>query len=117
MSGDGMGDLSPEDQDFDLGGIIGIAQDGSSQSAVTREQPQEELIAELSKLLGSLHPREAGIIRARFGLGGSRQKTRDEISEEFGITVERIRQIESKSMSKLRFRLRSTGRLYLLDGR
>lgn len=47
------------------------------------------------------HPREAAVLRARFGLGDERQKTLDEIGLEFGVTRERIRQIESKAISKL----------------
>jgi RNA polymerase primary sigma factor len=53
------------------------------------------------------HPREAAVLRARFGLGDERQKTLDEISLEFGVTRERIRQIESKAISKLRHPTRS----------
>lgn len=53
------------------------------------------------------HPREAAVLRARFGLGDERQKTLDEIGLEFGVTRERIRQIESKAISKLRHPTRS----------
>lgn len=53
------------------------------------------------------HPREAAVIRARFGLGDGRPKTLDEIGLEFGVTRERIRQIESKAISKLRHPKRS----------
>jgi RNA polymerase primary sigma factor len=63
---------------------------------------------ELDTILESLHPREAGVIRARFGLGTGVQKTLDEIGAEFGVTRERIRQIESKTLSKLRHPQRST---------
>ena len=62
---------------------------------------------ELERILDSLHPREAGVIRSRFGLGDGVQKTLDQIGEEFGVTRERIRQIESKTMSKLRHPSRS----------
>lgn len=62
---------------------------------------------ELEMVLDSLHPREAGVIRARFGLGTGVQKTLEEIGDEFGVTRERIRQIESKTMSKLRHPHRS----------
>lgn len=62
---------------------------------------------ELEKILHELHPREAGVIRARFGLGTGVQKTLEEIGEEFGVTRERIRQIEAKTMSKLRHPSRS----------
>jgi RNA polymerase primary sigma factor len=62
---------------------------------------------ELERILGSLHPREAGVIKSRFGLGDGVQKTLDQIGEEFGVTRERIRQIESKTMSKIRHPSRS----------
>lgn len=65
------------------------------------------LQSELERILDSLHPREAGVIRSRFGLGDGVQKTLDQIGEEFGVTRERIRQIESKTMSKLRHPSRS----------
>ena len=62
---------------------------------------------ELERVLDSLHPREAGVIRSRFGLGDGVQMTLDQIGEKFGVTRERIRQIESKTMSKLRHPSRS----------
>ena len=65
------------------------------------------LQGELDRILNSLHPREAGVIRSRFGLGDGVQKTLDQIGEEFGVTRERIRQIEQKTMSKLRHPSRS----------
>lgn len=57
---------------------------------------------ELDSILDELHPREAGVIRARFGLGTGEPKTLEDIGEEFGVTRERIRQIEAKTLSKLR---------------
>jgi RNA polymerase primary sigma factor len=62
---------------------------------------------EIERILESLHPREAGVIRSRFGLGDGVQKTLDQIGEEFGVTRERIRQIEQKTMSKLKHPSRS----------
>lgn len=61
----------------------------------------------LEYVLDSVHPRESAIIRARFGLDGGEPRTLDEIGAEFGVTRERIRQIESKAMSKLRHPSRS----------
>ena len=68
---------------------------------------QVMLKRELERILGTLHPREAGVIRSRFGLGDGVQKTLDQIGEEFGVTRERIRQIEAKTMSTLRHPSRS----------
>jgi RNA polymerase primary sigma factor len=56
----------------------------------------------LSAVLGTLSEREAGIVRLRFGLTDGQPRTLDEIGQVYGITRERIRQIESKTMSKLR---------------
>ena len=55
----------------------------------------------------SLSEREAGVIRMRFGLGDGMPKTLDQIGDTFGVTRERIRQIESKTMAKLRHPSRS----------
>lgn len=57
---------------------------------------------QLESLLDSLSEREAGVIRMRFGLGDGAPKTLDQIGDTFGVTRERIRQIEKKTMEKLR---------------
>ncbi len=57
---------------------------------------------QLQQVLLTLTPREAGVIRLRFGLVDGRPRTLDEIGQVYGVTRERIRQIESKTMSKLR---------------
>lgn len=66
-----------------------------------------DLIGQLESNLEDLHPREAAIIRARFGMDGRPPRTLEQIGLEFGVTRERIRQIESKTMSKLRHPSRS----------
>jgi RNA polymerase primary sigma factor len=58
-------------------------------------------------VLASLAEREAGIVRLRFGLTDGRPRTLDEIGQVYGVTRERIRQIESKTMTKLRHPSRS----------
>lgn len=60
------------------------------------------LLQHLEAILDSLSEREAGVIRMRFGFGDEQPKTLDQIGETFGVTRERIRQIESKTMEKLR---------------
>lgn len=57
---------------------------------------------DLQRILDHFHPREAAVIRARFGLEDQPTRTLDEIGIEFGVTRERIRQIESTAISKLR---------------
>jgi RNA polymerase primary sigma factor len=92
-----------EDGDSEFGDLIEdteavVPADAAGYSMLQRE---------LERILDSLHPREAGVIRSRFGLGDGVQKTLDQIGEEFGVTRERIRQIEAKTMSKLRHPSRS----------
>jgi RNA polymerase primary sigma factor len=53
-------------------------------------------------VLGTLSERESGAVSLRFGLAGGQPRTLDEIGKVYGVTRERIRQIESKAMSKLR---------------
>lgn len=62
-----------------------------------------ELHRALERILWTMHPREAGVIRQRFGLGEWDQQTLDQIGNYYGVTRERIRQIEAKAMSLLRF--------------
>jgi RNA polymerase primary sigma factor len=61
----------------------------------------------LQQVLQTLSEREAGVVRLRFGLVDGRPRTLDEIGQVYGVTRERIRQIESKTMSKLRHPSRS----------
>jgi RNA polymerase primary sigma factor len=61
----------------------------------------------LQEVLRTFSEREAGVIRLRFGLTDGRPRTLDEIGQVYGVTRERIRQIESKTMSKLRHPSRS----------
>jgi len=58
-------------------------------------------------VLDDLSPREAEVVRLRFGLVDGRPRTLEEVGREFGVTRERIRQIESKTLAKLRHPLRS----------
>ena len=92
-----------EDGDSEFGDLIEDTEAVAPAEAVGYTMLQREL----ERILESLHPREAGVIRSRFGLGDGVQKTLDQIGEEFGVTRERIRQIESKTMSKLRHPSRS----------
>jgi RNA polymerase primary sigma factor len=75
-------------------------------------QPGEEvsftlLKEQLASVLGTLSEREAGVVSMRFGLTDGQPKTLGEIGKVYGVTRERIRQIESKTMSKLRHPSRS----------
>ena len=92
-----------EDGDSEFGDLIEDTEAVVPADAVGFTMLQREL----ERILQSLDPREAGVIKSRFGLGDGVQKTLDQIGEEFGVTRERIRQIESKTMSKLRHPSRS----------
>lgn len=92
-----------EDGDSEFGDLIEDTEAVVPADAVGYTMLQREL----ERVLDSLHPREAGVIRSRFGLGDGVQMTLDQIGEKFGVTRERIRQIESKTMSKLRHPSRS----------
>ena len=56
----------------------------------------------LEEVLGSLSDREAKVLRLRFGLDGNKQMTLEEVGKVFGVTRERIRQIEAKALRKLK---------------
>ena len=60
-------------------------------------------------MLGELSEREQEIVRLRFGLDDGQAKTLEEVGQEFGVTRERIRQIEAKTLAKLRHPQRASG--------
>ncbi len=62
---------------------------------------------ETERLLETLTPREATIIRMRFGLGGGGEHSLEQVGERFGVTRERIRQIEAKALARLKLRARN----------
>jgi len=62
------------------------------------------LSGETERLLETLTPREATVIRMRFGLGGAREHSLEQVGEQFGVTRERIRQIEAKALGRLKLR-------------
>ncbi|MDO8429145.1 MAG: RNA polymerase sigma factor RpoD [Candidatus Daviesbacteria bacterium] len=67
------------------------------------EQATRELLrGHLDEVLGSLSPREKRVLQLRFGLEDGKQRTLEEVGKEFGVTRERIRQIEAKAIRKLR---------------
>ena len=62
---------------------------------------------QLEGVLETLTPREEKVLRLRFGLDDGRSRTLEEVGQEFGVTRERIRQIEAKALRKLRHPSRS----------
>jgi len=92
-----------EDGDSEFGDLIEDSEAIEPGEAVSFTLLQEGLHA----VLGMLSEREAGIVSMRFGLADGQPKTLDEIGKVYGVTRERIRQIESKTMAKLRHPSRS----------
>lgn len=87
-----------EDGDASLGDLI-RAPDAINPHAVAEANALE---AEVAEALAGLTPREQRILRMRFGIGGMREHTLVEVGKAFGVTRERIRQIEAKALAKLR---------------
>jgi RNA polymerase primary sigma factor len=92
-----------EDGDSEFGDLIEDSEAIQPGEAVSFTLLQEQLHA----VLGMLSEREAGVVSMRFGLADGQPKTLDEIGKVYGVTRERIRQIESRTMSKLRHPSRS----------
>lgn len=87
-----------EEEDSKLEDFI---EDQNSPNPVTKTH-QYRLQIELEKVLNTLTPREAEIIRLRYGIGVGYPSTLEEVGKKFGVTRERVRQIEAKAIRKLR---------------
>jgi RNA polymerase primary sigma factor len=87
-----------DDEDSYLGDFI-----PDETSATPYDLTSKKLLKEnLEEVLGALSEREARVLKMRFGLGGKRPMTLEEVGKEFGVTRERIRQIEAKALRKLK---------------
>ena len=86
-----LGDFIPDDE--------ALAPEEAASMMLLKEQ--------LDEVLSTLTPREKKVIQLRFGIEDGRQRTLEEVGEEFGVTRERIRQIEAKALRKLRHPSRS----------
>lgn len=91
------------DEDSALGDFI----EDTSLPTPTDEASREILREELEKVLKTLTPKEREVLEMRFGLKDGRPRTLEEVGQVFGVTRERIRQIEAKALRKLRHPLRS----------
>ena len=92
-----------EEEDSHLVDFIASDETASPDEITARGLLKEELI----ETLNTLSEREAQVLRRRFGLDDGRQRTLEEVGKEFGVTRERIRQIEAKAIRKLRHPSRS----------
>ncbi len=100
-----------EDGDSEFGDLI-----EDTEAVVPIDAVSSTLLhRELERILDNLSDREAGVIRMRFGIGDGQPKTLDQIGDAYGVTRERIRQIESKTMAKLRHPSRSQALRDYLD--
>jgi RNA polymerase primary sigma factor len=87
-----------EDESGHLGDVI-----RDENAASPYEQLVEKTVNQmLVELVGRLHPREASILRFRFGLDGGPERTLEEVGEKFGVTRERVRQLQTLALRKLR---------------
>ena len=87
-----------EDEDSVLGDFVEDEERDSPEDSAANQILKEQL----SEIIATLTDREQKIIRLRFGIGGGRPHTLEEVGAEFDVTRERIRQIEAKALSKLR---------------
>ncbi len=92
-----------EDKDSELGSFI----EDETSPAPPQSAYQDLLGQKVTEMLATLTPREARILRLRFGLLNGRTHTLEEVGQKFGLTRERIRQIESKALRRLRHPTRS----------
>jgi RNA polymerase primary sigma factor len=92
-----------DESDTELGSLIEDKDAISPEAAVTDQMLREQV----EKVLDSLEGREQRVIRLRFGLDDGRPRTLEEVGHEFGLTRERIRQIEAHALRKLRHPSRS----------
>jgi len=92
-----------EEEDTELGSFI----EDDTTPTPTQTVYQNLLREKLDQVLGTLPPREARILRLRFGLTNGRSYTLEEVGQKFGLTRERIRQIEGKALRRLRHPRRS----------
>ena len=100
-----------DENDSSLGDFIEDADAPVAVDVVSYAMMQEQL----HEVLTTLSERESAVVKMRFGLTDGEPKTLDEIGREFGLTRERIRQIESKTLSKLRHPSRSQALRDYLD--
>ncbi|MEO1644854.1 MAG: RNA polymerase sigma factor RpoD [Chloroflexota bacterium] len=92
-----------EDEDSELGNFIENEDEPSPAESTLTTMLKEKM----DELLGTLTPREARILRLRFGIQNGRSYTLEEVGKKFGLTRERIRQIEGRALRRLRHPRRS----------
>ena len=93
-----LNEICGEDEDSEVGDFLAVSPDN-----VEEDVCQKTIAPEVNKLLNSsLDSKSSYILKRRFGLDGEKPATLEEIGKEFGVTRERIRQIEARTLSKIR---------------
>lgn len=92
-----------KEEDSKLGDLLPDVDAATPAMAVTHGLLRDDII----EVMAGLSPRERDVLRLRFGLDDGRQRTLEEVGQLFGVTRERIRQIEAKALRKLRHPNRS----------
>ncbi len=87
-----------DEDDSELGDFIAGSDADQPLEVVFRQMRREELF----KVLDSLPARDRKVLELRFGLKGERPRTLEEVGERFGVTRERIRQVEAKTLNRLK---------------
>jgi RNA polymerase primary sigma factor len=100
-----------DDDESETGDFIG------SEDMTPEEVAQQMILKEkLEEVLDTLHPKEALVLKMRYGFLDGKQKTLEEVGQFFNVTRERIRQIETKALRKLRHPSRSSQLRDIVDG-
>jgi RNA polymerase primary sigma factor len=100
-----------DDDESETGDFIG------SEDMTPEEAAQQMILKEkLEEVLDTLHPKEALVLKLRYGFLDGKQKTLEEVGQFFNVTRERIRQIETKALRKLRHPSRSSQLKDIVDG-
>ncbi len=105
---------APVGEDNDSATLGDLVGDDSARAA-DDELSDKNLHDDLHALVNSLDPREASIIRLRFGLGGERELTLEEVGRKFKVTRERIRQLEYLALGKIRRQMQKRDRVRTAD--
>lgn len=105
-------DQSLNDEDDATVGDL-IADD--SEDSPLKDLYQESVVKTVNTVLDTLETREADVLRRRYGIGGKAPQTLEEVGKEYGLSKERIRQIEEKALKKLRNPMRSGALKELLE--
>jgi len=106
---------TPRGDQGDNNGVLGDTIEDSESTSPLDSAIQAAAGERAVSLLATLDPRERKILEMRFGIGGSRAHTLEEVGQQFAVTRERIRQIEAKALARLRHPIRAKQLAALLD--